>query len=128
MLHLTHMKLVINTQSPTDKAFSPSVYIRGVNTPHCAMYLITKTQFVIGKDTDCDAVAYFSNEISHKHARIAWHDEQYWITDLESTNGTCVNGKRLVPNTEHKLSVGDRIKISSFVFVVEQINQGEKQQ
>lgn len=116
----------VNVDSSADKPFSPSIYLRGINTPYCAMYLVDKPSFVIGKDDNCDAIAYFSNEISHQHARIDWCNDHWTITDLNSTNGTYLNGRRLTPNKGYPLHIGDRFKLSSFSFAVERINRGEQ--
>jgi hypothetical protein len=48
---------------------------------------------VVGTSADCDIVltdAYLSS----KHCAIRYEDEQYSMVDLDSTNGTYVNGKR----------------------------------
>jgi hypothetical protein len=49
-------------------------------------------------------------KISRRHARIINHNEQYFIEDLGSTNGTFVNrGRRLLPGKRHMLQNGDEI-------------------
>jgi len=48
---------------------------------------------VVGTSADCDVVltdAYLSS----KHCAIRYEDEQYSMVDLDSTNGTYVNGKK----------------------------------
>ena len=48
---------------------------------------------VVGTSADCDLVltdAYLSS----KHCAIRYEDEQYSLVDLDSTNGTYVNGKK----------------------------------
>ena len=103
--------------------FSISLLISGINTPTCATYLVTKPEFVLGKADSCDAVMSFSDEISHKHARISWGSEGYTITDLNSTNGTFLNGMILRPDEPQALMSGDRIGISTFLFSVEVIKR-----
>lgn len=41
------------------------------------------------------------------------------ITDLESTNGTFINEKRLCPNVPHIILRNDRIKIGIVEFIIE---------
>jgi hypothetical protein len=49
-------------------------------------------------------------KVSRRHARISFHDGQYAIEDLGSTNGTFVNrGRRLKPGDRHPLKDGDEI-------------------
>ena len=51
--------------------------------------------------------------VSRRHALIALGpNRQYVITDLQSQNGTFVNGEKV---TEARLSDGDRIKIGEAV-------------
>lgn len=46
---------------------------------------------VIGRTFDCEVKLPLDN-VSRKHAIIAFHNEEYHIEDLGSTNGTYVNG------------------------------------
>lgn len=49
-------------------------------------------------------------KVSRRHARITLRDNQYFIEDLGSTNGTFVNrGKRLTPGARQSLKDGDEI-------------------
>ncbi|MBI5546361.1 MAG: FHA domain-containing protein [Deltaproteobacteria bacterium] len=47
-------------------------------------------------------------EISKEHAEIARQGDDYWIQDLNSSNGTQVNGRRV---TRFKLTNGDQIQL-----------------
>lgn len=49
------------------------------------------------------------NGISRLHAMIDRKDGKYWIQDLNSTNGTWLNGQGLRPHEIRPLSDGDRI-------------------
>lgn len=103
--------------------FSISLLISGINTPTCATYLVTKPEFVLGKADSCDAVVSFSEEISREHAKITWSSDGYAITDLNSTNGTFLNGRMLRANEPQALASGDRIGLSTFLFSVEIIKR-----
>lgn len=49
-------------------------------------------------------------KVSRRHARIICQNEQYFIEDLGSTNGTYVNrGQRLLPGNRHPLSHNDEV-------------------
>lgn len=49
-------------------------------------------------------------KVSRRHARIMRRDEQYFIEDLGSTNGTFINrGRRLLPGDRQPLRDGDEI-------------------
>lgn len=103
--------------------FTPDMLLCGVNTPVCATFLIDKPEFTLGKAEECDGMITFSNEISRNHARIAWRDGQYYLTDLDSTNKTFLNGRVLVPHEENLLSPGDRVTLSTWIFQLEKINK-----
>ena len=52
-------------------------------------------------------------EISREHARIIQQGDQFWLEDLNSTNGTFLNGQRIVTPT--LLRSGDQIGIGHCV-------------
>src|SRR5262249_54960795 len=49
---------------------------------------------------------------SRKHARIAMQQDQIWIEDLGSTNGTFVNGEKI---KRARLKEGDRVLIGTSI-------------
>jgi predicted component of type VI protein secretion system len=69
-------------------------------------------QLIIGRDA-VNAVAINDAEVSRKHARLTFQGGKYVIGDLGSTNGTFVNGQRLVSSTVLKsgdvVSLGEQI-------------------
>jgi predicted component of type VI protein secretion system len=66
----------------------------------------------IGRTADNDLVLPKGN-VSKHHARLVFHDGQYVLSDLNSTNGTYVNRVRIkVPTVMY---YGDRIYIGDFV-------------
>lgn len=50
--------------------------------------------------------------ISRIHSQLDFLNDTYYITDLNSTNGTFLNGERLCPNVRTELTVGDRIQFA----------------
>ena len=76
--------------------------------------LITKTPIVIGTAENCDGIIKHPN-ISHYHAKISCQDHTYFIEDLNSTNGTRVNGGLLSYKTKVSLK-----KNTSICFANEQ--------
>lgn len=66
----------------------------------------------IGRLTENDIVLRDS-QVSQKHARIFKRNEDYYIEDLQSTNGTFVGGKRIMEPALLKL--GKEIRIGQSV-------------
>jgi pSer/pThr/pTyr-binding forkhead associated (FHA) protein len=54
-----------------------------------------------------NAIAIPDNELSREHARVAFENGDYWLSDLGSTNGTWVNERRLI--APYRLRSGDSI-------------------
>ncbi len=65
-------------------------------------------RYFIGRSPACDIVIDLPI-ISRKHAQIMYHDNAYFVSDLESRNGTYINAKRLEGDEEVSLSHGDWI-------------------
>ena len=103
--------------------FSINMLICGINTSTSATYLITKPDFLLGKSGNCDGVLDFSEEVSREHARISWTDGHYTVTDLNSLNGTFLNGSRLASGEPYLLHEGDRIGLSTFLFSVKMLRR-----
>lgn len=66
-------------------------------------------QLVIGRGAECDIVIP-ERRISREHLRVWRQDGEYFVEDLESRNGTHVNGIKL--DEPHKLQEGDEIQIA----------------
>src|SRR5438132_5360390 len=56
---------------------------------------ITTFPFRIGRNQDCEFVV-LSREVSKEHAEIFCMGNEYRIRDLRSTNGTFINGSRII--------------------------------
>lgn len=97
------------------------MFISGVNTSVCVQLLINTPEFILGKSDSCNGILSFNDEISRKHCKIVWHNNQYFIVDLNSTNGTYLNNEMLMPNKEYPIRPGDQLRLSASTFLVEQI-------
>jgi hypothetical protein len=68
---------------------------------------VTTRHVVIGRSRECEVRLEDSNA-SRRHAELRQEGATYWISDLGSTNGTEVNGRRI---SRERLSDGDRITV-----------------
>lgn len=53
--------------------------------------------------------------ISRLHAEILRENEQFFITDMHSQNGTYLNGRKLMPSTKYLLKDQDTIKLAEVI-------------
>lgn len=74
--------------------------------------LLTEFPFFIGKSCDKTHHTIDDSTVSRFHARIDREEEELWLTDLNSTNGTFLNGIRLMPFGRMRVNKGDSIVIS----------------
>jgi hypothetical protein len=70
---------------------------------------ISTTPLVIGRLPEC-AVVLDDTNISRRHAQVALDDRAVVVTDLGSTNGTFVNGRRV---TRATVRPGDEITVGT---------------
>ena len=70
---------------------------------------------VIGRNPDCN-IPVDDEEVSRRHARFVLDDGRTYIEDLNSTNGTFVNGTRILARTE--VAPGDRVSVGGVVIDV----------
>jgi hypothetical protein len=70
---------------------------------------IAHTPVVIGRTPECDVVLGDTN-VSRRHAQVALDDGAVVVTDLGSTNGTFLNGRRV---TRATVRPGDELTIGT---------------
>jgi DNA-binding response OmpR family regulator len=76
-------------------------------------FALADQPIVLGRSEKC-AVFIADPRASRRHAQIAWDGETSMLSDLDSANGTFLNGRRIsAPET---LRDGDEIAVASAVF------------
>ena len=76
-------------------------------------YPLEQTDYVLGRSFNCDIVVGDLN-VSRRHARVSPEgDDQFWVEDLGSGNGTYVND---APINRHQLVATDVIRIGGTSF------------
>jgi pSer/pThr/pTyr-binding forkhead associated (FHA) protein len=73
-------------------------------------------EFLIGRGDDCDLCLH-DPAISRHHCLIRMRGHETAISDLGSSNGTFINGHRLLSQT--KLNTGDTVNLGPFRYVVD---------
>lgn len=68
-------------------------------------------EVVLGREIGC-GLTLPADDVSRRHARIVAEDGGHVLVDLDSTNGTRVNG---LPVSRRRLAGGDRIRVGPFL-------------
>ena len=72
-------------------------------------WAVEKDVIIIGRDQDCDVVLP-ERSISRFHAEIRREGNRYFLRDLDSKNGTCLNGQEV--EDPAPLQDGDEIQVA----------------
>lgn len=81
--------------------------------------IVLKTfPFYLGRGKEYVSYAIERDGISRLHFCIRERESQYYLSDLNSTNGTYINGAEILPGREHKIVSQDRIRagVEEFLF------------
>ncbi|MBD3308564.1 FHA domain-containing protein [candidate division KSB3 bacterium] len=70
-----------------------------IPTDECEYLLFAKPVVTIGRSDEAD-LTLTQNDVSRTHARIGFHQQQFLVEDLKSSNGTRVNGLRIKRRAE----------------------------
>lgn len=82
-----------------------------------ATIYINEDLTVIGKlETACDAVISLPT-VSRIHAKIKKKEDAYYLTDMNSRNGTAVNGRLLLPDEEYQLEPEDEVDFAQARYI-----------
>lgn len=119
-----------NRQPEAEEEYGRTIYIEATeDNPERERRLCTKegrtlavldrSVLTIGKRKGEADVVLEDVSVSRLHARILREKENYYIEDLNSTNGTFKNGLRLQPYEKRELAAEDEVKIGriSLLFV-----------
>ena len=70
---------------------------------------------LVGRDPTSCAIAITTDDaVSSKHCEISFIDGQYYVEDMDSSNGTYVNGYRI--SAKEEIKAGDKIKIGKWEY------------
>ena len=74
-----------------------------------------QAEVTIGRDPACECPVE-DESISARHARLSYHHNQWWLEDLDSTNGTVLNLEKLAIPTV--VISGDEFRCGGTLFTV----------
>jgi pSer/pThr/pTyr-binding forkhead associated (FHA) protein len=79
------------------------------------IFTLSQEEITIGRETT-NALPISDPEVSRRHARISFQNGYYILEDLNSTNGTFVNGRRLVG--QYVMQHGDVLNLGENITLV----------
>jgi pSer/pThr/pTyr-binding forkhead associated (FHA) protein len=81
-----------------------------------------------GLDVDVDLTPFNAAEagVSRQHVMIAPQGNCFIIQDLESRNGTVLNGEKLLPRQPYKLHDGDMVFIGRLAVTIRYVTDGAR--
>ncbi len=93
----------------------PALTLRPLGEDDLAPLRFGAAQVTIGRHPACDC-AIDDTTVSAHHARLIYRNNQWWVEDLNSTNGTLLNGQRLI--TPIVLTSGDTLQFGKVKFSI----------
>ncbi len=119
-------KLAGSIQSAQKESEEATVFLYGDDSVGYPFSLVSDDQpainvshfpYFVGKDArHCDHVMTTQVGISRYHMKIDREGEDFVVSDLNSTNGTFINGERLAPHLPHKIKRGDELRIGKCIY------------
>ena len=75
---------------------------------------LSNKSFGIGRDKS-NQIIVADGKVSRFHALVTFENEEAFIRDTDSSNGTFLNGKQIPTQRKVKLADGDKIKVGTTV-------------
>lgn len=80
-------------------------------------FKLTGDTWTVGRDEYCD-ITINHPQLSRRHFEIKRENSEFIIFDLDSSNGTMVNGAKATASNPLPLSIGDKITVESLNFEI----------
>ena len=74
---------------------------------------VAEGQFIL-PDVDLSPYQAYAQGVSRLHAALKVYNQRVFVTDLGSSNGTRVNGQKIMPNVDFPLNHGDVVALGKF--------------
>jgi len=106
-------------KAPGSHGTEPSISLHIVDSGQ-VLHLAERAEFTLGRtiegqpilpDIDLSPFEAFTLGVSRLHAALRIVNHEVVITDLGSSNGTRVNGQKIVPHVDYPISHGDIIAL-----------------
>jgi pSer/pThr/pTyr-binding forkhead associated (FHA) protein len=87
------------------------------------LHLSGQNEFTLGRvaegqpilpDVDLSPYEAYAQGVSRLHSSLKLNNQRVFITDLGSSNGTRVNGQKIMPNVDYPINHGDVVALGKF--------------
>jgi hypothetical protein len=108
---------------PVSSSLSDAVVSLHLIESGMILHLSSQTEFTVGRvaegqpilpDVDLSPYEAYAQGVSRLHAALKLNNQRVFITDLGSSNGTRVNGQKIMPNVDYPLNHGDVVALGKF--------------
>ena len=84
------------------------------------VFFINKKEYVLGRGGDVEVDGRISSAyVGRAHCKFIFEDHEYGLVDLESRNGTYLNGGKLYPGKLYRVLDGDIIRLADSSFRIQ---------
>lgn len=112
-----------NTYAETSvlaEEFRPSIAL--ISRDKTKKIMVDRRELILGqKEEFCDACIKDDSNISRRHCKIEHINGRNYVTDLNSTNGTFVNGNQISPSQRVEIAPGDNLRLADLEFIITNI-------
>ncbi|MAT44841.1 MAG: hypothetical protein CL609_21125 [Anaerolineaceae bacterium] len=92
-----------------------ALQLTSLNQPEKTTHKINQSEVLVGRDPNCK-IHIQDETVSSQHVRIYYHDNNWWIVDLNSTNGTFLNEEMI--SHPCVITENDEVRIGQVKFLV----------
>lgn len=78
-------------------------------------HTLSDKPLIVGRGEDCD-IRVLDTSVSRRHVRIEKIGDDYYVLDMQSTNGTYVNDKQSLPGDPIPMRDGDYLRVGNCIF------------
>ncbi|MGL5150376.1 MAG: FHA domain-containing protein [Clostridium sp.] len=78
---------------------------------------VNKEEYIIGRLKQQVDYPIQNQTVGKIHAKLCYRNSDFYLIDLESKNGTFINGERVIALKEYKLSDGDEVSFSNSPYI-----------
>lgn len=110
----------IEMSKKKDISSQPPLHFVSVNAPSQINLVVSTLEYTIGKNpAQVNGAITFNKAISRVHCKITYQNNNYYITDLGSANGTFVNNSKIAAHHPQPIKSGDTIRLANSDFRVQ---------